>query len=124
MFKVGLGYGVVGHYWYKFLDWKFVGYTKRALLSKLACEVIAGPIFGLATFLAVGYCEGRARKDTVLDFISNIENLILVKSFIRFCIVTFNLLSSLFRPIVQSISLYNIIILMLFHLNIDFFLWL
>lgn len=78
MFKVGLCFGVVGHYWYKFLDWKFVGHTGVALGKKLLSEVVAGPLFGLGMFLGVGYAEGKERRQSIIDFLGNVENLIIV----------------------------------------------
>lgn len=123
MFKCGLAYGVVGHYWYKFLDWKFVGNTIKILAKKLSCELLAGPFFGLGMFLAVGYGEGKPRQESFLDFVDNLENLIMVGIIINSTpILDYYSNHLFFRLIFSSIFPFNIIILMLYHPNIAFYL--
>lgn len=64
--------GSLGHAWYTFLDKKFPGRSRSMIVKKLACEVAAGPPFGVIIFTTVGVVEGKSIKECLEGFKNNI----------------------------------------------------
>ncbi|XP_074595005.1 mpv17-like protein 2 [Brevipalpus obovatus] len=99
LFRTGIAFGVVGHYWYKFLDWRWVGKTGKSLRNKLICEAVAGPFFSLGAFLGVGRAENKPVKDTFQSFLDNLETICMFEWFfyVPAQFFNFNILSSKYR---------------------------
>ena len=76
----GAGFGILGHYWYMFLDTKFPGKALNVILKKLGCEVLAGPIFVSLMFFAVGLMEGKTLTICGANLKANIVTVCLVSS--------------------------------------------
>ena len=69
--------GLVGHFWYKFLDHRFPGHAGPTIRRKLAAELAIGPPFAATMFLLVGGLEGKPLNHIWSDIKSNILFLIL-----------------------------------------------
>ena len=125
MAKTGVILGLAGHYWYKYLDWRFSGTRKNTLIKKLIAEMIAGPPFALMTFLFLGFFESKNWQISIFNYKDNLVWICLVCSFIwikvflvkRFLISYF----CAFRRIGGFMFLYNFSISNWCHRNIDFY---
>jgi len=69
----GVFFGSVGHFWYKFLDSKFVGNSRKAIRNKLIAEFLIGVPLGFGSFLVVGFLEGKPAKENAKNFFNNIH---------------------------------------------------
>jgi len=78
MLKTGACFGVAGHYWYKYLDTKFVGSSFKMIRNKLLCEMIAGPPFAYVFFILVGFFEKKSMQQSWSGFKQNILYVCLV----------------------------------------------
>ncbi|RWS24032.1 coiled-coil domain-containing protein 58-like protein [Leptotrombidium deliense] len=67
----GFGFGLMGHFWYKFLDRKLPGNAKMTIAKKIGCELMLSPLFFLEAFFIVGLFEGRTPKECIVNFKNN-----------------------------------------------------
>lgn len=62
----GLSVGFICHYWYLFLDNRFVALTKENLLKKiLLCQFVHSPICIIAFFVSIGYLDNWNRSQLI-----------------------------------------------------------
>lgn len=78
----GVFFGIAGHYWYTFLDKRFPGKSRSAVLKKLGCEIPAGPPLCLAFFVVVGALQGKPVASSWLQFKENVVWLCVVRDYI------------------------------------------
>lgn len=104
--------GVVGHYWYAFLDRRFAGKSMPMIRRKLAAELAIGPPFAASIFLVVGALERKPLTKIFQEIKQNIHYLLLVclhrGVFAFMMILTFVCLSI---PLGRLVFLYSIAIL-------------
>ncbi|XP_054706587.1 mpv17-like protein 2 [Uloborus diversus] len=67
----GCVFGVAGHYWYQFLEFKFPGQTVKAVSKKLLSEMVVGPPIFLGFFIAIGFLEKKPPKKSFEEFKKN-----------------------------------------------------
>ncbi|XP_022666851.1 mpv17-like protein 2 [Varroa jacobsoni] len=65
---MGTGFGVLGHFWYSFLDRRFPGKTWAVIRSKLLAECAATPAFAGYTFVSYGILQGKNLQSCGHDF--------------------------------------------------------
>ncbi|OQR66281.1 mpv17 protein 2-like [Tropilaelaps mercedesae] len=73
MWIMGAGFGLLGHYWYSFLDRRFPGRSWSMIRPKLLAECAATPAFAGYTFLSFGTLQGKSLEACVQDFRENIH---------------------------------------------------
>ncbi|XP_054156535.1 mpv17-like protein 2 [Oppia nitens] len=56
----GIYFGVLGHYWYRFLDRRFPIGKPLAIRNKLLCEAALSPPFAGSLFLVAGAASGQS----------------------------------------------------------------
>jgi len=105
MVFVGLGFGVLGHYWYLFLEKKVVGNTMKAVLKKtLIDQVFFSPVIIAFFFIMLGVIEQNSPQCVKEDLIQKGKQIYLVE----WCIwppaqmVNFRLLPPKFRVLYDS----------------------
>lgn len=76
----GLFFGILGHFWYQLLDKRLPGKSRRTVLKKLGCEMLAGPPIGLSFFLVVGGFQGKTISTSWQQFKENLILLCVVGS--------------------------------------------
>lgn len=102
----GSAFGVLGHFWYTFLDSKFPGKAVKTVLKKLLLEMAVGPpIFG-GFFLGIGYLEGKPVKDSLEEFKKNFWIICAVSNFTHIFNFYLFFLSTI-KPSLEYISKYT-----------------
>ena len=61
---IGLIFGPLEHYWYKYLDWKFPGRSHKAVLIKTSMdEFLVTPLFYVGFYPSLSLMEGKSWVD-------------------------------------------------------------
>ncbi|KAG8192204.1 hypothetical protein JTE90_009965 [Oedothorax gibbosus] len=71
MMLSGSVFGFAGHYWYRFLDTRFPGTSKKQVGKKIFLEMLIGPPIVFGFFMANGYLEGKSPKTSFEEFKKN-----------------------------------------------------
>lgn len=80
----GLYMGGVGHYWYQFLDNKFVGNSFKMIKYKLGCEVLIGPPFAASIISLTGLLDQKPLTQIWSNLKTNVPYLLAVSLVGRF----------------------------------------
>ncbi|CAG2162369.1 unnamed protein product [Oppiella nova] len=67
----GIYFGIFGHFWYGFLDRRFPGSQRRAVLKKLAAEMAMGPPLVSGLFLIVSKLKAMSFENSWNDLKTN-----------------------------------------------------
>ncbi|CAG2105468.1 unnamed protein product [Medioppia subpectinata] len=67
----GIYFGLFGHFWYKFLDKRFPGSHRRAVLKKLLSEMAMGPPLVSGLFLIVSKLKDKSFEECLNDLKTN-----------------------------------------------------
>jgi len=78
MAVMGTGFGLMGHFWYKFLDKRFPGKSWHMIRSKLLCECAATPAFAAYSFVAFGKLQGKSLVECGREFKEKIHYICIV----------------------------------------------
>ncbi|KFM57275.1 Mpv17-like protein 2, partial [Stegodyphus mimosarum] len=85
MMFAGSAFGILGHYWYKFLDFKFPGASAKAVGKKILSEMAIGPPLFLGFFISIGLLEGKSVVQSFQQFKKNFFLILAIGQYMLLC---------------------------------------